>query len=95
MQVIIQKKKSELTPCSDIEHNRLDRQAAVITLMLGGRPLLRPLQSTDITKAVGVGCGTGIATRQLAEQFPYATVYVLNLSSVPDAARKLAPANVC
>lgn len=63
--------------------------------MIGGRPFLAPLQSIPggITKAVDVGCGTGIATLQLARLFPSATVHGLDLSPLSDAVRKLAPPN--
>lgn len=47
-----------------------------------------------MTKAVDVGCGTGTATVQLTRMFPSATVYVFDLSPVPEHARITAPANV-
>ena len=46
-----------------------------------------------MSKAVDVGCGTGVATVQIAGMFPSATVYGLDISPVPEAGRKMAPAN--
>jgi SAM-dependent methyltransferase len=48
---------------------------------------------TGISKAVDMGCGTGVATIQMAKIFPSAKVYGIDLSPVPEAAQKLAPAN--
>lgn len=64
--------------------------------MLGGAgPFLAPIQSmAGIRKAVDVGCGTGIATVEMAKLFPSATVYGLDLSRVPEAVVELAPENV-
>ena len=62
--------------------------------MIGGVPCLMPTQSmTSVSKAVDVGCGTGVATVQIAGIFPSAKVYGLDISPVPEAARKMAPAN--
>lgn len=44
--------------------------------------------------AVDVGCGTGIATIQIAGMLPSAKVYGLDISPVPEAVQKMAPANV-
>ncbi len=48
---------------------------------------------TKMSKAVDVGCGTGVATVQIAGMFPYAKVYGLDISPVPEAAQQIAPAN--
>lgn len=80
---------------SAIEQDRLDTQAAAIVEMIGGVPCLAPTQSmTSVSKAVDVGCGTGIATLQIARIFPTAKVYGVDLSAVPEAVMKMAPTNV-
>ena len=78
------------------EQSRLDSQAAAIVSLIGGSPFLAPLDSRDhrISKTVDVGCGTGIATVQLAQRFPSAEVYGLDISPIPDAVRAIAPSNV-
>lgn len=79
---------------SAIEQDRLDAQAAAVVEMIGGESCLAPIQSmTSVSKAVDVGCGTGVATVQIAGMFPSATVYGLDISPVPAAVRKMAPAN--
>ena len=79
---------------SKIEQNRLDVQAAAIIEMIGGAPCLAPVQSmTKVSKALDVGCGTGIATIQIAGIFPSAKVYGLDISPVPEIVQKQAPAN--
>lgn len=79
---------------SAIEQDRLDAQADAIVEMIGGKPCLAPIQSmTSVSKAVDVGCGTGVATVQIAGMFPSATVYGLDISPVPAAVWKIAPAN--
>lgn len=80
---------------SAIEQDRLDAQAAAIVEMIGGVPCLAPIRSmTSVSKAVDVGCGTGVATVQIAGMFPSAKVYGLDISPVPEAVQKMAPANV-
>ena len=49
---------------------------------------------TNVSKVVDVGCGTGVATVQLAAMFPSAKVYGLDISNVPDSAQQMAPKNV-
>jgi 16S rRNA A1518/A1519 N6-dimethyltransferase RsmA/KsgA/DIM1 with predicted DNA glycosylase/AP lyase activity len=63
--------------------------------MFGGRPFLgasKPFAAG--TKLVDVGCGTAVATIQLANMFPAATVYGIDLSPVPVAVKQVAPKNV-
>ena len=79
---------------SAVEQIRLEAQAAAIVEMIGGVPFLAPMQSMkDMSKAVDVGCGTGVATVQIAAMFPSAKVYGLDISAVPEAVRKAAPTN--
>lgn len=62
--------------------------------MIGGNCCLAPIQSmTNVSKAADIGCGTGVATIQMAGIFPFATVYGLDISPVPETVRKMAPAN--
>ncbi|KAI4276899.1 MAG: hypothetical protein L6R38_005551 [Xanthoria sp. 2 TBL-2021] len=63
--------------------------------MIGGATCLAPSQyEWNVSKAVDIGCGTGVATIQTAALFPAATVYGLDLSSVPQDVQAKAPANV-
>ncbi|KAB8300499.1 hypothetical protein EYC80_000664 [Monilinia laxa] len=78
-----------------IEQDRLDAQAAAIVEMIGGFPFLAPLRTSDnISKVVDVGCGTGVATIQIATALPSATIYGLDLTPVPESSKKLAPENI-
>ena len=62
--------------------------------MIGGVPCLAPLGTlTTATKAVDVGCGTGVATIQIAGMLPSATVYGLDISPVPETVQRMAPKN--
>ncbi|PSR84006.1 S-adenosyl-L-methionine-dependent methyltransferase [Coniella lustricola] len=82
-------------PNDEIEQDRLDAQASAIVEMIGGHPCLAPtLSMVGMLKAVDVGCGTGIATMQIAEMFPSATVHGVDLSDVPTAVQKIAPPNI-
>jgi SAM-dependent methyltransferase len=63
--------------------------------MIGGRPFIgasKPLAPG--AKLVDIGCGTGVATLQLASMFPAATIYGIDLSPVPQAVKQMAPENV-
>ena len=93
---LLYSKTPQLITCqSVIEQNRLDSQAAAIIEMIGFGPCLAPLQSVaPISRVVDVGCGTGVATIQIATMIPSAKVYGLDISLVPEAVQKLAPANV-
>jgi SAM-dependent methyltransferase len=63
--------------------------------MLGGSPFQAPLQdAAAINKAVDVGCGTGIATIQIASVAPFARVYGLDISPVPKSVQEMSPQNV-
>ena len=55
---------------------------------------MAPVQSMKkVSKALDVGCGTGVATIQIAGIFPSAKVYGLDISPVPEIVQKQAPAN--
>ena len=63
--------------------------------MIGGSPFLAPLHSLEgASKVADIGCGTGVATIQLASVFPAAQVYGVDISAVPQSAQEMAPANV-
>lgn len=79
---------------SVVEHERLDAQAAAIVEMIGGNPFLAPLDGLKVSKAADVGCGTGVATVQLASLLPAAIVHGLDISPVPAGVRAVAPRNV-
>ncbi|KAI1149679.1 S-adenosyl-L-methionine-dependent methyltransferase [Nemania diffusa] len=82
-------------PNDAVEHNRLDAQAAAIVTMIGGVPKLAPSQILANPETIAdIGCGTGVATIQLANMFPDARVYGVDLSPVSEAAKGMAPGNV-
>ncbi|KAL8770385.1 MAG: hypothetical protein Q9203_004396 [Teloschistes exilis] len=91
-----QKTKSPyFMPQDVIEQNRLHAQAAAIVEMIGSAPFIAHVQHRwDVSKAVDVGCGTGVATIQIAAIFPTAKVYGLDLSPVPQAVQSMASSNV-
>jgi SAM-dependent methyltransferase len=63
--------------------------------MIGGNPFLAPIEKMPTaSKAVDIGCGTGVATVQIANALLSARVYGLDISSVPDAVQTIAPSNV-
>ncbi|KAI4161557.1 MAG: hypothetical protein L6R39_000047 [Caloplaca ligustica] len=63
--------------------------------MIGGATCLAPSQyEWNVSTAVDVGCGTGVATIQIAAIFPTAKVYGLDLSPVPQGVQAMAPPNV-
>jgi len=83
-----------LKNCSIIEQERLNAQSAAIVEMIGGSTYLAPLHSlTALTKAVDVGCGTGVATIQIAKALPSTKVYGLDISPVTEVVRSMAPPN--
>ncbi|KAI3318440.1 S-adenosyl-L-methionine-dependent methyltransferase [Xylariaceae sp. AK1471] len=81
--------------CSAVEQDRLDAQAAAIVTMIGGVPILTPGHLlASARKIADVGCGTGVATIQLANMFPTARAYGIDISPVPEAIKAIAPKNV-
>jgi SAM-dependent methyltransferase len=73
----------------------LDAQAAAIVTMIGGVPILTPGRLlVSARKVADIGCGTGVATVQLANMFPAAQAYGIDLSPVPEAVKAIAPKNV-
>lgn len=63
--------------------------------MIGGAPFQAIFQYLqNVSKAADIGCGTGIATLQLASLFPNASIRGLDISPVPEATRAITPANI-
>lgn len=86
---------SYVLPNDTIEHNRLDAQAAAIVEMIGGVPFQAVLHHMPtVSKAADIGCGTGIATLQLASLFPKASIQGLDISPVPETTKQITPNNV-
>ena len=82
-------------PRSVIEQERLDAQAAAIVEMIGGNPCLAPIDTlSTASTAVDIGCGTGVATIQIAQKLPATKVYGLDISPVPEHVQRMAPSNV-
>lgn len=62
--------------------------------MIGGTPFLAyNRQFTEAKKAADIGCGTGVATIQLAQLLPAANVHGIDITPVPEPARAVAPGN--
>lgn len=63
--------------------------------LIGNRASIVP--STNINapqKVLDVGCGSGFTTIDLAQHYPNSIVYGLDLSDVPEAAKRRAPSNI-
>lgn len=58
--------------------------------LMHGKIVHAPLDNPK--KLVDVGCGTGIVSRHLAQQYPSATIYGVDISPVPAISEK--PENV-
>ncbi|KAF1736416.1 Secondary metabolism regulator laeA [Beauveria bassiana] len=75
---------SYVLPNDAIEQDRLDAQADAIVAMMGGDPFLAYNRHfTSASKAVDIGCGTGVATIQLAALLPSAKVVGVDITPVP------------
>ena len=68
---------------SSPEHARLERQARLFSAMMAHRVIHAPLHTKSVERVLDVGCGTGFVTKTLAEQFPKAQAYGIDLSPVP------------
>jgi len=63
--------------------------------MIGGLPCLAPISfMISVSKVIDVGCGTDVATLQLAVMFSSVKVYGLDISKVPDSAQQMTPKNI-
>ncbi|KAI4217884.1 MAG: hypothetical protein L6R36_009229 [Xanthoria steineri] len=68
-------------PNDAVEYDRLEEQAIGFTEMMQKNPPIHaPLENPQ--QLVDIGCGTGHLTRQLAEKYPTAHVYGIDLSPV-------------
>ncbi|EME39089.1 hypothetical protein DOTSEDRAFT_57352 [Dothistroma septosporum NZE10] len=65
------------------EHCRLEGQAQALETLMGGEVLHAPVDVAKVKKVLDIGCGTGVVTDKLAQRFPKADVYGLDLSPVP------------
>lgn len=61
--------------------------------MMNHKVIHSPLSTTQVTRALDIGCGTGIITDLLGTKYPKAQIYGLDLSPVPDL-QKTRPPNV-
>ena len=66
---------------SAAEFARLDDQANGYTELMRDKVVHAPLRNPR--KMLDVGCGTGIVCRQMAQQYPSATVFGVDISTVP------------
>lgn len=63
--------------------------------MIGGNPYLAAIQILSTSsKAVDVGCGTGIATIQIAQKLPHTKIYGIDITPIPENVQRMAPSNV-
>ncbi|OQE20645.1 hypothetical protein PENFLA_c016G07622 [Penicillium flavigenum] len=86
---------SYVLPNDAFEQDRLDAQADAIVAMIGGAPFLAYNRHlTNASKAVDIGCGTGIATIQLAALLPSANVVGVGITPVPAPALGAASPNL-
>ena len=69
------------------EQRRLQAQHEGLIALMHGKPFHNPVDVQKVKLALDIGCGTGDMTLLLAEHFPNATVYGMDLSPVPDSAR--------
>ncbi|KAI0198164.1 S-adenosyl-L-methionine-dependent methyltransferase [Astrocystis sublimbata] len=83
-------------PNDTVEQNRLDAQAAAIVTMVGGKgpALVSSHLLSNARKMADIGCGTGVATIQLAGMVPSAQVFGVDISVVPNATKALASKNI-
>ncbi|KAL8822958.1 MAG: hypothetical protein Q9191_006320 [Dirinaria sp. TL-2023a] len=73
-----------------VEQARLEEQAKGLMQLMHGKIVHAPLDNPK--KLLDVGCGTGIICRHLAQQYPSATIYGVDISPVPATSEK--PENV-
>jgi ubiquinone/menaquinone biosynthesis C-methylase UbiE len=72
-------------PNDSKEHIRLEHQSSAINAMMGGKAIHSPLSKP--AKILEVGCGTGHMTSIIAERFPSAKIYGVDLSPIPSSIR--------
>jgi SAM-dependent methyltransferase len=80
-------------PNDSNEHARLEEQASGLAELMHDKPIhAAPFLPQTPIEILDIGCGTGIMTVGLANQFPTANVYGVDLSPVPELHTK--PSNV-
>ncbi|KAM3423885.1 hypothetical protein BST61_g1281 [Cercospora zeina] len=73
-----------LLPNDAAEHARLERQSRLLSAIMSHKIPHAPLDPTKTQqRLLDIGCGTGYVTKTLADAFPNAQVYGLDLSPVP------------
>ena len=65
------------------EHVRLEAQAVHLSAMMNDHVLHAPVKDGPGKRMLDVGCGTGIITDLIAERYPNAQVFGVDLSKVP------------
>ncbi|KAF2207739.1 hypothetical protein CERZMDRAFT_50462, partial [Cercospora zeae-maydis SCOH1-5] len=68
---------------SAAEHARLERQSRLLSAIMFHKIPHAPLDPTKTQRLLDIGCGTGYVTKTLAEAFPSAQVYGVDLTPVP------------
>lgn len=63
-------------------------QHEAIMAAMQNKPFHSPVNALDVKVAVDIGCGTGVMTLLMAEYFPNATIYGVDLSPVPATAQE-------
>ncbi|PPJ53000.1 hypothetical protein CBER1_11447 [Cercospora berteroae] len=72
-----------MLPNDAAEHARLERQSRMLSAIMNGKIPHAPLDPNKTQKLLDIGCGTGYVTKTLADKFPNAQVYGVDLTPVP------------
>ncbi|KAI5364570.1 Putative S-adenosyl-L-methionine-dependent methyltransferase [Septoria linicola] len=85
-------KATYMLPNDSPEHARLERQARLLSAIMDHKVIHSPLSPERVERVLDIGCGTGVVTKLLAEQFPKAQAFGVDLSEVPEV--RQFPSNV-
>lgn len=72
-----------MLPNDSAEHVRLERQGRVLSAIMNHKIPHAPLDPNKTQRLLDIGCGTGYVTKTLADRFPNAQVYGVDLTPVP------------